>query len=76
MKCSQFQLKTKYMKKSKPVSLKQLKATEAVIKLREKATNDQELMSELGISKGTFYTRLKESNWKKSEIVLINFLSK
>lgn len=64
------------MKKSKPVSLKQLKATEAVIVLREKATNDQELMTDLGLSKGTFYTRLKESNWKKSEIVLINFLSK
>lgn len=62
------------MKKAKPITIKQLKATEAVIKLREKVSNDQELMDDLGISKGTFYTRLKQSNWKKAEIVLINSL--
>ena len=54
----------------------QLQATDKVYYLREEATNDNELSESLGISKVTLYTRLRKSNWKKSELSLINSLSK
>ena len=54
----------------------QLKATDAVYKLREEAQNDNDLAESLGISKVTLYTRLKKSNWKKPELALIKTLSK
>ncbi len=61
----------------KQATLEQLKSTDKVYKLREDPkTNDNDLSELLGISKVTLYTRLKVSNWKKSEIALINNLSK
>lgn len=51
----------------------QLKATDEVYKLRENR-NDNELAELLGISKVTLYTRLRRSNWKKSELALISSL--
>lgn len=61
----------------KQATLEQLKSTDKVYKLREDPkTNDNDLSELLGISKVTLYTRLKISNWKKSEIALINNLSK
>jgi transcriptional regulator of acetoin/glycerol metabolism len=62
-------------KTTKQATTIQLKATDAVYKLREdKTRNDNELAEMLGISKVTLYTRLKVSNWKKSELALINTL--
>lgn len=53
----------------------QLKATDKIYKIREDVTiNDVELADLLGISKVTLYTRLKLSNWKKSELALIKTL--
>jgi hypothetical protein len=61
----------------KQATLEQLKSTDKVYKLREDPkTNDNDLSELLGISKVTLYTRLKVSNWKKSEIALIKNLSK
>jgi transcriptional regulator of acetoin/glycerol metabolism len=31
----------------------------------------EEIIKDLGISRPTFYTRLKKHNWKKSEVCLI-----
>ena len=65
------------MTKTKQPSNLQLKATDAVYKLREdKTRNDNDLASLLGISKVTLYTRLEKSNWKKSELALIKTLDK
>lgn len=61
----------------KQASIEQLEATDKVYKLREDETkNDNDLAEDLGISKVTLYTRLKQNNWKKSELALINNLSK
>lgn len=54
----------------------QLEATNSAYKLRDQAQNDDTLAKDFGISKVTLYTRLKTSNWKKSEIALIKALSK
>ena len=61
----------------KQATLEQLKSTDKVYKLRkDPKANDNDLSELLGISKVTLYTRLKVSNWKKSEIALINNLLK
>lgn len=57
----------------KQASIQQLKATEKVYILRDNGTDD-DLAKLLGISKVTLYTRLKVSNWKVSELALINSL--
>ena len=59
---------------SKSASIEQLEATDKVYALRELSQNDNVLAESLGISKVTLYTRLKKSNWKKTEISLINTL--
>lgn len=56
----------------KQISNKQIKTTNIVYKLRKIAQNDCELIEWIGISKGTFYTRLRENNWKKPEMSIIN----
>jgi len=61
-------------KKTEP-TVEQLEATNKVYSLRESAKNDNELAESLGISKVTLYTRLERSNWKKSELSLIESLS-
>ena len=62
------------MKEKKQPSTIQLKATDKIYKVREATINDNELASLLGLSKVTLYTRLKLSNWKKTELALINTL--
>lgn len=53
----------------------QLKATDKVYKLRENPNiNDIKLAEACGVSKVTFYTRLKASNWKRAELALIKTL--
>ena len=69
--------KINYSKMSKPATIEQLETTDKVYKLREDPSkNDNVLAEDLGISKVTLYTRLKTSNWKKSEIALVKNLSK
>jgi hypothetical protein len=48
------------------------KTTKKIMKYRGKTYTDEELAEKIGISKPTFYTRLKFNNWKKSEVYLIN----
>lgn len=55
-------------------SNQQLEATNKAYELRQEAQNDNELAETLGLSKVTLYTRLQKSNWKKTELALINFL--
>lgn len=63
--------------KNKPATIEQLKTTDKAYVLREDPSrNDNKLAELLGISKVTLYTRLNKSNWKKSEIALVNQLSK
>lgn len=57
----------------KQATIQQLKATEKVYILRDNGTDD-DLAKLLGISKVTLYTRLKVSNWKVSELALIDSL--
>lgn len=57
----------------KQATMQQLKATEKVYTLRDNGTDD-DLAKLLGISKVTLYTRLKVSNWKVSELALIDSL--
>jgi len=52
----------------------QLKATDKAYSIRDKFNNDDIVAKELNISKVTFYTRLKKSNWKNTEIVYIEYL--
>lgn len=56
-------------------SEEQLQATNKVYKLRSLMPNDKILAAEIGITKVTLYTRLKVSNWKKAELVLIDSLT-
>ena len=56
-------------------TIEQLEATNLVYALRIKSDNDNKLSKELGMSKVTLYTRLKQSNWKKTELALIEKLS-
>jgi len=49
----------------------QNKTTDKILKLRESMTID-EICSLIGITKPTYYSRLKRNNWKKSEKHLIN----
>ena len=58
----------------KPATVEQLEATNKVYILRDASKTDDDLVKMLGISKATFYTRLKVSNWKVSEIALIDLL--
>lgn len=55
-------------------SIEQLEATNKVYQLRQTTQNDDELAKLLDLSKVTLYTRLKKSNWKKSEMFYINHL--
>lgn len=55
-------------------SIEQLEATNKVYQLRQTTKNDDELAALLDVSKVTLYTRLKKSNWKKSEMFYINHL--
>ena len=64
------------IKRMKPASIEQLETTDKVYKLREQDGNDNDLCALIGISKVTLYTRLKKSNWKKSEIAHISNLCK
>ena len=64
------------MKKAIQPSIQQLKATDLVYQFRNNSSNDNDLSEKLGISKVTLYTRLKKSNWKKSELALIEKLNK
>ena len=58
--------------KQSQASLQQLEATNKTYKLRQKM-NDNELSEILSISKVTLYTRLKRSNWKNTEILIIEY---
>lgn len=58
----------------KQATEQQLNATDKVYKIRESTINDNELANLLGLSKVTMYTRLKKSNWKKTELALIKTL--
>lgn len=61
----------------KTATIEQLETTDKAYTLRsDKSRNDNDLALLLGISKVTLYTRLKQSNWKVSEISLIKSLSK
>lgn len=60
---------------SKQATIEQLEATNKVYALRQAADNDNVLAEQLGMSKVTLYTRLKQSNWKKPELALIENLS-
>lgn len=62
---------------SKEPTLQQLEATNKVYTIRQdksKVQNDNELAKLIGVSKVTLYTRLNVSNWKKTELALINTL--
>lgn len=59
----------------KTPTIQQLETTDSAYLLRAKSPNDDLLCESFGISKVTLYTRLKTSNWKKSEIALIKSLS-
>jgi len=60
----------------KEITKEQIDATKQANELRKLAKNDNILAEDLGLSKVTLYTRLKNSNWKKSEIALIEILTK
>lgn len=60
---------------NKEATIEQLEATNKAYILRQKAQNDNKLAEQFGMSKVTLYTRLKLSNWKKSELALIKILS-
>lgn len=64
------------MAKNKQASIQQLEATNKVYQLRQTTKNDDKLVKLLDLSKVTLYTRLKKSNWKKSEIFYIDHLLK
>lgn len=58
----------------KTPSIQQIEATNKVYILRNNTKNDNDLSFLIGMSKVTMYTRLKKSNWKKTELALINSL--
>lgn len=63
------------MEKTKQPSIKQLEATNKAYKLRNLASNDNELANTLGLSKVTLYTRFRRSNWKNAEILFLELYS-
>lgn len=55
-------------------TVKQIKATNKVYKLRE-TMNDDLLSKLLKLSKVTLYTRLKKHNWTDAEILFVEYKS-
>lgn len=60
------------MKKNIEPTNEQIITTNKAYDLRDIAKTDDELAEMLGISKVTLYTRFRLSNWKKSEIALVD----
>lgn len=60
----------------KKITNEQIEATNKAYALRREAANDNVLSESIGIAKVTLYTRLRTSNWKKAEMLLIEKLYK
>jgi hypothetical protein len=53
-------------------TIEQIETTNKAYFIRQNIDNDCELAELFGLSKVTLYTRLKNHNWKKSEIFFID----
>ncbi len=59
---------------SKQTTIEQIRATEKVNRLINTGEPKKDISERIGINRKTLLVRLRESNWKKAEVLIIKSL--